>query len=223
MTSPEQDRMRELVLQAARAGPPARHSRRGRRLAVLSGLAAAAMVAVLYLWGGPGHAVGRPAPTGAAIVAGMAALALVATWLALPPARSMLGPRTTRLLAIAIGVPVLVAAWLLGWHAFYDDPNVRTGFRCFSLTLAAAPWPFVALVFASHRRDPRHPMLSGAALGAAAGAWAAVVVELWCPLADPSHVAVGHVAPLLALCGLGAFLGARLFSLRRLGAGIPGP
>jgi hypothetical protein len=177
------------------------------------------MTGVLYLWGGPGHAAGRPPPTGLAIVLGMAGLALLATRLALPPARSMLGPPTARLLAIAVGVPVVVGAWLLGWHAFYDDPNVRIGYLCFSLTLAAAPWPFVALVFASHRRDPRHPGLSGAALGAAAGAWAAVVVEVWCPLAEPRHVLIGHVAPLLALCALGALLGSRLFALRRVRAG----
>jgi hypothetical protein len=214
MTLPEA--MRERVLKAARASPATRPAARGPALVGLAVLAAVAMIGVLYLWGGPGHAVGRPASTGAAIVAGIAGLALLATRLVLPPARSMLGPSTTRLLAIAVGVPVVVAVWLLGWHAVYDDPNVRVGFLCFSLTLAAAPWPFVALVFASHRRDPRHPGLSGAALGAAAGAWAAVVVELWCPLAEPRHVAIGHVAPLLALTALGAFLGARLFALRRV-------
>ena len=210
--------MRERVLRAARASPVARPTGRAPALAGLTVMAATAMTGVLYLWGGPDHAVGRPPPTGAAIVAGIAGLALLATRLVLPPARSMLGPSTTRLVAIAVGVPVVVAAWLLGWHAVYDDPNVRAGFRCFSLTLAAAPWPFVALVLASHRRDPRHPGLSGAALGAAAGAWAAVVVELWCPLAEPHHVAIGHVAPLLALTVGGALLGRRLFRLRRVAA-----
>jgi hypothetical protein len=45
-----------------------------------------------------------------------------------------------------------------------------------------------------------------------------VVVELWCPLADPRHVAIGHVAPLLALVLAGALLGPRL--LRRSGAAV---
>jgi hypothetical protein len=206
--------MRDRVFAAARASPPARPGSRRLTLAGLGALALLAMTGVLYLWGGPGHAVGRPPTTSIAIVAGMALLALAVTRLVLPPARSMLGPPTARLLAIAVGVPLAVGAWLLGGHAFYDDSGARVGFLCFALTLAAAPWPFVALVFASHRVDPRHPGLSGGALGAAAGAWAAVVVEIWCPLAEPGHVAFGHVAPLVVLVAAGALLGARVFRLR---------
>jgi hypothetical protein len=123
-----------------------------------------------------------------------------------------------RLVAVAIGVPVVVGAWLLGWHAAYADPFTRFGLRCFALTVALAPWPFVALAAAAPRMLPDRPWTLGGALGAAAGAWAAVVVELWCPLADPRHVAIGHVAPLLALVLAGALLGPRL--LRRSGAAV---
>ncbi len=48
------------------------------------------MLGVLFLWGGPGHAAGRPAVVGAWVVVGLAALAATVTWLALPSRRSML-------------------------------------------------------------------------------------------------------------------------------------
>jgi hypothetical protein len=49
-----------------------------------------------------------------------------------------------------------------------------------------------------------------------AGAWAAVMVELWCPLAAHGHVVVGHVLPLLALALAGSAIGVRMFRLRRV-------
>jgi hypothetical protein len=176
------------------------------------------MAAVYAACGGPSHASGRPPAVAAWILVGLAALAVAVTTLVLPPARSMLPPPTVRLVAVAIGVPVVVGAWLLGWHAAYADPFTRFGLRCFALTVALAPWPFVALAAAAPRMLPDRPWTLGGALGAAAGAWAAVVVELWCPLADPRHVAIGHVAPLLALVLAGALLGPRL--LRRSGAAV---
>jgi hypothetical protein len=198
---------------AAGLDAPTRAEVRRRRAAAVP-LAAAAMVAVLYVWGGPSHAWGRPQLVTAWILAGFVALAVTGTLLTVPR-RSMLAPPAPRLLAVALGVPVVVAAWLIGWHTAYDDPFTRFGLRCFALTAAAAPWPFAALLAFMPRFDPVHPRLSGAALGAAAGAWAALLVELWCPLADPGHVLVGHALPLAALAGLGALVGGRALALRR--------
>jgi len=174
------------------------------------------MVAVLAFAGGPSHAAGRPAESGVWIVAGTLALAVTSTWLSLPHRRSMLSPARGPLLAVALGVPVLVGAWLLSWHTTYDDPVVRTGFRCFALTAATAPWPFMALAYFSRRLDPRHPAIAGAALGSTAGAWAAVMVELWCPLAVLDHVVVGHVLPLAFLALAGSVYGTRTFGLRQV-------
>src|SRR4029077_11108822 len=100
---------------------------------------------------------------------------------------------------VAIGVPVLVGTWLLLWHTTYEDPFVRVGFRCFALTTLTAPWPFMVLTYLGRRLDPRNPIQAGAALGATAGAWAAVMLELWCPLAVLNHVLLGHVLPLVVL------------------------
>lgn len=204
------------VLAAARGLPAPERTDRFFPGLGLAALAALAMVAVLALAGGPSHAAGRPALSGAWIVGGTLALALAATWLSLPHRRSMLSPARGQLLAVAIGVPVLVGAWLVLWHTTYEDPIVRAGFRCFALTAATAPWPFMALAYFSRRLDPRHPALAGAALGATAGAWAAVMVELWCPLAVLDHVVMGHVLPLALLALAGSVFGALKFGLRRV-------
>jgi hypothetical protein len=210
------------VLEAVRQRPVPPRTDRLPAIA-LAALAAVAMSAVVQwvplLFGDPGglaHAAGRPVASAAWILAGTAALALVSTWLVLPLRRSMLAPPRGLLLAVAIGVPLLVGAWLVLWHGTYDDPFTRTGWRCFTLTALTAPWPFATLAYASRRVEPRHPGTAGAALGAVAGAWAAVMVELWCPLSVHAHVLVGHVLPLAALALSGAAIGARMFRLRRV-------
>lgn len=173
----------------------------------------AAMSLALFVAGGPGHASGRPAEIGAWIAGGTLLLAIAATVLCLPSARSMLPRAREHLLAVMVGVPILVGVWIALWHPSYADPFVRTGFRCFALTALTALWPFVALVRLRRRPDPVHPALTGGGLGAAAGAWSAAMVELWCPLADPGHVAFGHVAPLALLVVAGALAGRVLFGM----------
>jgi hypothetical protein len=221
MTVPASLKLR--VLAEARQRPsPARRGRAASSIG-LAALAAVAMSAVVQwgprLFGDAGglvHASGRPAPSAVGILAGTLALAVAATWLSLPARRSMLSPARGLLLVVAIGVPLFLAAWMALWHGTYADPFTRAGWRCFVLTALTAPWPFAALARASRRVEPRHPGTAGAALGAAAGAWAAVMVELWCPLAVPEHVLVGHVLPLALLAMAGAGVGAWMFRLRRV-------
>jgi hypothetical protein len=212
------DPRKQRILELVRSRPAPRRGDRRLATAALGAIVAAAMAGTFLLWGGSANGGGaRPTPVTAWILAGAVALAIGATWLALPPRRSMLPRPRGLLLAVALGVPLAVGAWLVLWHAGYQDPFVRAGWRCLGLTLATAPWPFALLAFVGPRVDPVQPALSGAALGAAAGAWAAVMVELWCPLADPDHVAKGHVLPLVALVALGALLGRRLFRMRAVG------
>ncbi len=221
LVPPESLKLR--VLAAARQRPVP-HRADGFPLSIaLAALAALAMFAVMR-WapplfgdaGGLAHAAGRPASTGAWMVGGTLALALAATWLVLPSRGSMLSPARGVLLGVAVGVPLLVGVWLAFSHAPYADPFVRAGWRCFSLTAVTAPWPFAALVYASRRLEPRHPGTAGAALGSVAGAWAAAMVELWCPLSAPDHVLRGHVLPLVALALAGSAIGALTFRLRRV-------
>lgn len=220
MMPPESLKLR--VLEAIRQRPVPRRTDRLPATIGLAGLAAVVMSAVVQ-WvpplfgeiGGVAHATGRPAASGAWILAGTVALAVTSTWLVLPFRRSMLSPPRGLLLGVAIGVPLLVGAWLVLWHPTYHDPFTRSGWRCFALTVLTAPWPFATLAYASRRAEPRHPGTAGAALGAVAGAWAAVMVELWCPLAVHDHVLVGHVLPLLVMALAGSVVGVRMFRLRR--------
>jgi hypothetical protein len=241
MMPPESLKLR--LLDAASRQPVPTRSGRLLPTAATTALAAGAMLAAYAatlgwdaLWAGGGVAdavrtassgmtlvlrlgtatAGRPAASGAWIVAGTIAFAAAATLLVLPSRRSMLSPPRGQLLAVAIGVPLLVGAWLLLWGATYVDPYLRVGWRCITLTAATAPWPFLALYHASRRLDPRHPQLTGAALGSAAGAWGAVMAEIWCPLSVGAHVLVGHVLPLVLLVGAGAGVGYRMFRLRRV-------
>jgi len=241
MMPPESLKLRLLEATSRRPVP----TRKDRSLATTALLALSAgatlatygaMLALGSLWAGGGVAgavraassgvmavlqlgtatAGRPGISGGWIVAGTLVLAIAATSLALPSGRSMLSPPRGRLLAVAMGAPLLVGAWLMLWGTTYADPFVRVGWRCLALTAGTAPWPFLALYHASRRLDPLHPRLTGAALGSAAGVWGAVVGESWCPLTAGDHVLVGHVLPLACLAAVGAGIGDRMFRLRRL-------
>jgi hypothetical protein len=64
------------------------------------------------------------------------------------------------------------------------------------------------------RSDPTHPRLSGAAIGAAVGAFTWVFVDLWCPVAYVPHLLLGHILPLVATTVAGAWLGGLAIGLR---------
>jgi hypothetical protein len=40
------------------------------------------------------------------------------------------------------------------------------------------------------------------------------MVEMWCPVAAPRHVAIGHILPIIAMAIVGALLGGRLIAMR---------
>ena len=71
-----------------------------------------------------------------------------------------------------------------------------------------------AFLFLRRGSDPVHPRASGAALGAAAGAWASVLIHLHCPVAATDHVLLGHLAPVLFLSLAGVLVGRRLLGVR---------
>ena len=96
--------------------------------------------------------------------------------------------------------PHLWVSRLIGTHAL----------GCFvSVTLLALPTLF-AVLFAVRHGAPAHPAQAGAAAGLLAGSITGALYEIHCPENSLLFVAVWHVAAIMALAGLGAYLGRRL-------------
>jgi hypothetical protein len=154
----------------------------------------------------------RPSALLLATALGTASIALVALGLALGRAGRTLGPTRARLLAVALLPPLLLTLWKVGVSSTFAGMTelwpARPGLRCFGLSLLFGIVPLSAFLVARRASDPVHPRSFGAALGAAAGLWAATLVDLWCPVAYPLHVVLGHALPALLLAGLGAWAGA---------------
>jgi hypothetical protein len=141
-----------------------------------------------------------------------------ALWAALSRQGSMLGPSRRWLRVVVIGVPIVAFVLMLMWDLLDPDRLVpwpdRWGKKCLTLTLELGAWPLIALVLARRGSDPVHPGATGAAIGAAVGCATGVLVDLWCPIADPSHVVFGHILPLMVLSLAGVLLGRWLLDLR---------
>jgi hypothetical protein len=58
------------------------------------------------------------------------------------------------------------------------------------------------------------PRLTGAAIGAASGAWGALAIQLHCAHTSPTHVVLGHILPVVALTLVGVVLGDRVVAVR---------
>jgi hypothetical protein len=210
--------LKQRVLSAVRETPsPVRSDvKREARIAALGSLVVA--MGLFFALGGPSHASGRPPWWVAASTGTWACVAAGSLWGAWRSGSSVAAPSARWLAAIALGTPALLMVMLLGF--VWIDPKLaalhadRDGLRCFVLTLATAACPLAGLSTLRRSSDPVHPLANGAALGVASGACAGVMVDLWCPVAAPWHVAVGHIAPILVLAVLGAVLGVRLIAMR---------
>ncbi len=155
-------------------------------------------------------------------------VAVVATWAGISRGRSMLGRSSTSKIAVAAVTPVaLVVTWLvvavlwlkdvlpLAWLEVMDDaPPLQFHTSCALASAAYAVGPLFAFFAMRLRRDPLSPRLAGAAMGAVAGAWGAVVHFPFCECTSPLHMALGHVLPVVLLAALGAAMGGPLLALR---------
>jgi hypothetical protein len=221
--SPGHDLKARIAAAAKREASPTRKSARTAILLVV--VAALLFATSLFFWlggvriGDPASGIPeRPLTFVCATVVGWSAIALVATWLAFSRGSSMLGRRLPWLLGIAILTPALLFGWMLLWNAQFPETMAeyvnRPGLRCLAFTLAMAAWPLVALSYVRREKNPTYPAAAGAARGVAMGALAGIVVDLWCPIAGPAHVLVGHITPILVLMGLGAAAGRVITGIR---------
>jgi hypothetical protein len=210
--------LKARVVDAVRRTPsPLRaEARREVRRALLATIAV--VTALFFAVDGIHHSRGRPAWFLAASVGLWGAVALLALRAAWRAGVAFGAGSLTSLAMVTVGAPAaLLAGSLLLAHW---DPGVvqihpeRHGLHCFALTLVAAMCPLVGLSRARRSSDPMHPIASGSALGVACGACAGVMVDLWCPVAAPTHVLVGHVLPMGVLALFGAALGARVIAMR---------
>ena len=209
--------LRSRVLAEVRRQPaPARPEMR-RRLLVGLVITVVFEAFLLVLIGGM-HGGDRPPWLIAGNASGALVVALVASWLAFGRGRSMVGrPRSVVVGVAALVVPVLFASIALldrGASAFERGmPPAGNHAQCFGLTALFSLVPLALLILARRGSDPVHPASTGAALGAAAGAWAAVAMAFVCPYAELSHELYGHVAPVALIVLLGAWAGRSIVGL----------
>jgi Negative regulator of sigma F len=146
-----------------------------------------------------------------------------ATWAGITRGRTMLGRSGASKLAVAALTPVALTltwlivalAWLqsilpLAWLEAMDDaPDLQFHANCALMSVVYAVGPLLAFFAMRRSRDPVSPRQSGAAIGAVAGAWGAVLHFPFCPCTSPLHMALGHVFPAVLLAAIGAIAGDR--------------
>jgi hypothetical protein len=211
--------LKQRVLDAAKHEPS--QTRSQHRAKTIRSLAIATAIAlfILFVTGGPelGH---RPAVLLAVTALILAGLAIAITMLAIRGFdKSMTGAPTDILIGAALlSAPAL---WLvefgarLIWVPTVVRPvSLQSTLICHACTLAMATAPMIAMIRLRRHTDAVHPRALGAALGAAAGAWGAVLIDLHCASNNMVHIALGHVLPTIVLAILGAVVGSRSLALR---------
>ena len=205
-----------ILASVAQEPSPTRRQHRWRTT-LLFAAAAAIAVAVFAAFGGV-RPHERPLPLLLGTAIGSAALAAAALAVAFGRGRSMLGRNRVLLATTAVLLPLTLLAWKAGVSALYEGMSVawtgRPGLRCLGLCLAVGVAPLAAALHARRRSDPLHSGATGAAIGGACGLAAAVLVDLWCPVAHLPHLLLGHLLPIVLFALTGAALGAHLLALR---------
>ena len=185
-----------------------------RRAALVFAVAALAGLPLFFYWGGLAHAAGRPPMITAGIALGALLLAVACAGVAWWRGKSLVGRSAGALVAVAVLAPIATYVWLVSWHSRYVDPFSKFGWRCLSMNLVAGAALLGAALFLRKRTIAVHPSAAGAALGAAAGAFGGVTVDVWCPLTASPHVLVGHVLPIAILALSGALAGRLVLPIR---------
>jgi hypothetical protein len=207
--------LKARVLAAVAAAPsPTRPEGRRRTVGLLLASLALAL-AIFEAAGGIEHSVGRPLGITLTISCGWGAFSAALSWIVLWRGRSTLGRSKAVVLLATLATPIVLVAWMHAFHGAYVEPFVRVGWRCLAYTLAMAALPLASLLAWRRGVEPESPW----AIGAVCGAWAAALVDLWCPLTNLPHLLVGHVLPLGFLIVAGTVLGRGMLGVPGLPAG----
>lgn len=142
---------------------------------------------------------------------GAVAIASASVLVGIVRRRSMLPRPGWQIALLVVLVPAALFAWKMIWSARYPGMMVdwpeRPGLRCFFLTMGMGVAPLASLLALYRNSEPLRPGVVGGAMGVAVGAAAWVLLELWCPVAYPRHLLLGHVAPTLLLALIGSLVG----------------
>jgi hypothetical protein len=211
--------VRDRILEAARKKPaPTRDQAAARRRMVIAWGAAVSMAAFALI----GSMGSLPRAFLFACAAGWSIVALATTLVGLARGPMMLGRPTRVLVVVAAALPVLVLGWVLAMIAWMkppcEAPPMYEHAVCFAIGIGFAIAPLAAMLWVRRGTDPVHPGATGAALGAASGAWGGLLIHLHCPYADPLHMVLGHVLPIAVLAGIGVLLGRRVLGIRQTDA-----
>jgi hypothetical protein len=208
--------LRARTLAVIRRHPAPTHRQfRARAILLIAGSTAVSL-AIFFLAGGL-RLEPRPGSLLVATMGGAFAIAVLSILIGIRRGRSMLPRSGWQLALLVASVPVALFLWKIAWSAHAPGMMVewphRPGLRCFLLTLALGTAPLASLVVLHRNSEPLRPGLVGAALGTVIGAMAWGLLELWCPVGDPRHLLIGHVAPALLLAMIGAFLGRGILAI----------
>ena len=219
MSGAEQE-LRDRVLRAVASEPSPTRRQRRTRSALLFAAAGGAALLIFVLQGGI-RAQARPLWLMVETTTGSSLLAAAGLALALGRGRSMLSRAPAVLIAATVFLPLALIGWKVGVSALHDAYSAwpgRPGFRCLALALATGLFPLTAALTVHRGNHPLRPGVTGAAIGTACGLAAAVLVDLWCPVAHLPHLLLGHLLPLVVLAVAGGLAGARLLAPRLLHA-----
>jgi hypothetical protein len=201
--------------EAARARSPSRQEHE-QRVLLVSGVGVVATVALFFAMGGldvrsrPSELVAFTVGISLAFALALTQLTARSRWKIAAP--SMLGPPRQLLIALgmvtapALAVVAFAAAALWPEQAA-EEVRIQTHLACGAMTLAQGALPLVVFLVLRRGTDPVHPVLTGAALGLASGAWAAALAYLRCPHVAAVHCVGAHVVPTVLFIAVGAVLG----------------
>ncbi|MGD0524982.1 MAG: NrsF family protein [Polyangiaceae bacterium] len=216
-TPPPADlRARILAAASADPAPPRAQGTRATATAILAGFVVP--VAVSFYLGWP-SAANRPASYVGCLAAAWLAVGLFATWGGVARGQSMLGRPTALRLGVVLLTPALLLTTAmvgaLAWPGtLADDATMGNHLVCDAFALLCALGPLVAFAVVRRGSDPVAPRLTGAAIGAASGAWGALAIHLHCAHTSPTHVVFGHILPVAVLALVGVVIGDRVVAVR---------
>lgn len=209
-------RSRVLAAVAAERVPP--RTAAWRRNVVVFAAGFVPSLALSVYVGGP--SVGdRPIGYAVTLAVAWVAVAIVATFASLSRGASMLGRPSSWRLAVVGFTPLALLATamvaMLSWPVVAVDDAVALDHGvCIVATFLCAMGPLASLAVLAQRSDPVFPRVTGAAFGAASGAWGAVFIELHCAHASAGHVVLGHILPVALATLVGVMVGGKVLAVR---------